>query len=92
MKKGQILIGLLDPDFAPQCLSILQKRALTSFALELMPRITRAQSMDVLSSVASISGYKAALLAAEKLLRMFPMMMTATGTIVPEHPFQECPS
>jgi len=58
-----------------------------SFAMELMPRITRAQSMDTLSSMATIAGYKAVLMAAEKLPKMFPMMMTAAGTISPAHVF-----
>jgi NAD(P) transhydrogenase subunit alpha len=87
MKEGQILIGLLDPNYAPECLEILVARKVTAFALEYIPRITRAQSMDVLSSMASIAGYKAALLAAEKLPKMFPMMMTAAGTIVPARVF-----
>ena len=87
MQKNQILIGLLDPFYAPHCLHTFVKKKLTAFALELIPRITRAQSMDVLSSMASISGYKAALLAAEILPKMFPMMMTAAGTIIPARVF-----
>src|SRR5208337_4155615 len=59
----------------------------TSFAIELMPRITRAQSMDALSSMATIAGYKAVLLAADRLPRMFPMLTTAAGTITPARVF-----
>jgi NAD(P) transhydrogenase subunit alpha len=87
MQKNRILIGLLDPFYAPHCLQILMEKKLTAFALELIPRITRAQSMDVLSSMASISGYKAALLAEEMLPKMFPMMVTAAGTIIPARVF-----
>ena len=65
---------------APQGIEHLAQRGATAFALELIPRITRAQSMDVLSSMATIAGYKAVLLAADALPRMFPMMMTAAGT------------
>ncbi|MHC5023464.1 MAG: Re/Si-specific NAD(P)(+) transhydrogenase subunit alpha [Planctomycetota bacterium] len=83
MKDGQIVIGHAEPlsDLPP-----IQKMAeakITSFALELMPRITRAQSMDVLSSQATIGGYKAVVIAAGTLPKMFPMMMTAAGTIAP---------
>ena len=61
----------------------LAERGVTAFALELLPRTTRAQSMDALSSMATVAGYRAVLLAARKLPRMFPMMMTAAGTIAP---------
>ena len=87
LRSGQILIGLCDPFADPSLMSELARRNVTCFALELLPRTTRAQSMDVLSSMASIAGYKAVLLAAESLPRMFPMMMTAAGTITPAKVF-----
>ncbi len=87
MKEGQIVIGLLDPFSTPELVQELAKRGVSSFAMELIPRITRAQSMDSLSSMATITGYKAVLLAAEELPRMFPMLMTASGTIVPARVF-----
>jgi NAD(P) transhydrogenase subunit alpha len=77
------LIGIADVLWEAQAAGELAQTGATSFAMELMPRITRAQSMDVLSSMASIAGYKAVLLAAEQLPRMLPMMMTAAGTIAP---------
>jgi len=83
VKKDQVLIGLLEPLAAPQGIARLARRGATAFALELVPRITRAQSMDVLSSMATVAGYKAVLLAADALPRMFPLMMTAGGTITP---------
>ncbi len=75
------LIGFADPLSEPQRAAAIAETGATLFAVELIPRITRAQSMDALSSMASIAGYKAALLAAYELPRMFPMMMTAAGTI-----------
>jgi len=81
--ENQVLIGLLDPFSSPDMLTKLANRKITSFALELIPRTTRAQNMDVLSSMATISGYKAVLLAADVLPKMFPMLMTAAGTIAP---------
>jgi NAD(P) transhydrogenase subunit alpha len=86
LKAGQILIGMLNP-FDTQGLSALAARSVTAFALEAAPRITRAQSMDVLSSMATIAGYKAVLLAANTLPRMFPMLTTAAGTITPARVF-----
>ncbi|MBI3810619.1 MAG: Re/Si-specific NAD(P)(+) transhydrogenase subunit alpha [Nitrospirae bacterium] len=86
-KPDQIVIGLHDPLSFPNAAKELAGRGVTVFALELLPRITRAQSMDVLSSMATITGYKAVLLAAETLPRMFPMMMTAAGTIAPTRLF-----
>jgi NAD(P) transhydrogenase subunit alpha len=83
LRQGQLVIGLADPLSAPERARELSHRGVTGFGLELMPRITRAQSMDVLSSMASIAGYKAVLIAAMELPRMFPMMMTAAGTIKP---------
>ncbi|MEK6684504.1 MAG: Re/Si-specific NAD(P)(+) transhydrogenase subunit alpha, partial [Nitrospirota bacterium] len=86
-KRDQIVIGLHDPLSFPNAAKELAGRGVTAFALELLPRITRAQSMDVLSSMATVAGYKAVLLAAETLPRMFPMLMTAAGTISPARVF-----
>jgi len=83
VKKGQIVIGLADPLSDPQLAAHYAQAGATLFSLELVPRITRAQSMDVLSSMASIAGYKAVLLAASALPRLFPMMSTAAGTVPP---------
>ena len=82
---GQIVVGLLDPLGNTQAVQALAGAGVTSFALELLPRITRAQSMDVLSSQATVAGYKAVLQAANLLNRMYPLMMTAAGTITPAH-------
>ncbi len=87
MRAGQIVIGMADPLSSPETARDIASRGLTAFALELMPRITRAQSMDVLSSMATIGGYKAVLLAANTLPRMFPLLTTAAGTITPAHVF-----
>ncbi len=87
LKKGQFLVGLLDPLVEPQAIARVAERGATAFALELVPRITRAQSMDVLSSMATLVGYKAVLLAADALPRIFPLMMTAGGTIKPARVF-----
>ena len=75
------LVGTADPLGNPQVAQQLAERGTTLFALEMLPRITRAQSMDVLSSMATIAGYKAVLLGAEHLPKMFPMLMTAAGTL-----------
>jgi H+-translocating NAD(P) transhydrogenase subunit alpha len=83
LRKGQILIGMCDPLGNPQAIKELADRGVTLFAMEMIPRITRAQSMDVLSSMATIAGYKAVLRAADHLPRLFPMLMTAAGTLVP---------
>jgi NAD(P) transhydrogenase subunit alpha len=83
LRKGQVVAGLCEPLTGGEGLPGLAARGATTFALELMPRITRAQSMDVLSSMATIAGYHAVLLAATSLPRMFPMLMTAAGTIAP---------
>jgi NAD(P) transhydrogenase subunit alpha len=80
MKTGGALVGLLNP-FDREGLARLAAAGLTSFALEAAPRTTRAQSMDVLSSQANIAGYKAVMMAADKYQRLFPMLMTAAGTI-----------
>ena len=82
-RKGQVLAGFLRPLGTAKTLQEIADRGVTSFAVELMPRTTRAQSMDVLSSMATICGYKAVLLAAEMLPRMCPMLTTAAGTIAP---------
>ncbi len=87
MKEGQIVIGMLDPLWRADCINELAARKVTAFAMELIPRITRAQAMDVLSSMANIAGYKSVLLAASYLPKMFPMMMTAAGSIAPAKVF-----
>jgi NAD(P) transhydrogenase subunit alpha len=79
----QVLIGLGSPLWHPEVAAGLAERKVIAFALELLPRISRAQSMDVLSSQATVSGYKAVLLAAERLGKMFPLLTTAAGTIAP---------
>ena len=80
---AQVVIGQAEPWAPHAAFSALADRGATLVSMELMPRITRAQSMDVLSSMANLAGYKAALLAAEMLPKIFPMLMTAAGTIVP---------
>ena len=86
-RAGQVVIGLCDPLGSPRQAAELAARGPTLFALELLPRITRAQSMDVLSSQATVAGYRAVLLAATALPKMFPMLMTAAGTIAPAKVF-----
>ncbi len=86
-RSSQTIIGLADPLNPSAPINQLAKTGVRSFALELLPRISRAQSMDVLSSQATVAGYKAALLAAEQLPRLFPMMMTAAGTVSPAKVF-----
>ena len=81
MRPGQMIIGFSEPLSAPELALELAATGVSSLAMELLPRITRAQSMDALSSMATIAGYKAVLLAAEALPKMFPMFMTAAGTI-----------
>ena len=80
MREGQVLVGFLEPLTDPETISKLAERGVTAFSLELIPRIARAQSMDALSSMGSIGGYKAALIAADALGRYLPMMTTAAGT------------
>ena len=82
-RKGQMLVGMAEALSAPQSVQELAAQGVTAFALELMPRITRAQSMDILSSMGTVAGYKAVLMAANTLPRMFPMLMTAAGTVTP---------
>lgn len=83
MRDGQVVIATCDPLSEPKSIAEISERNVTSFSLEMVPRITRAQSMDVLSSMATVAGYRAVLLAADALPRMFPMMMTAAGTLAP---------
>ncbi len=83
LKRGQTLIGFLRPLGDLKTLQEIADTGVTSFSVELMPRITRAQNMDALSSMGTICGYKAVLIAADKLPKLFPMMTTAAGTITP---------
>jgi NAD(P) transhydrogenase subunit alpha len=83
LRKGQVLIGFLRPLGTIKTIQDIADRGVTSFSVELVPRITRAQSMDALSSMATICGYKAVVLAGDTLPRMFPMLTTAAGTIAP---------
>ncbi|MCX6619809.1 MAG: Re/Si-specific NAD(P)(+) transhydrogenase subunit alpha [Acidobacteria bacterium] len=87
LTSGQAVIGFAEPLTAGKEAAELAGRGVTLFSMELMPRITRAQSMDALSSMATIAGYKAVLIAADTLPRMFPMLMTAAGTIAPAKVF-----
>ena len=82
-RSGQVFIGASDPLTAGPQLREMAATGATLFAMELIPRITRAQSMDILSSMATIAGYKAVLMAADALPRMFPLLMTAAGTLTP---------
>jgi NAD(P) transhydrogenase subunit alpha len=86
-KRGSILISLLYPLANLETMERLASQGVTAFGMELMPRISRAQSMDVLSSQATLAGYKAVLLAADSLPKIFPMLMTAAGTISPARVF-----
>jgi NAD(P) transhydrogenase subunit alpha len=83
LKKGAIVIGFMQAYARPELVLALQERGVTSFAMELVPRISRAQSMDALSSQASVAGYKAVLIAANTLEKFLPMLTTAAGTIRP---------
>jgi proton-translocating NAD(P)+ transhydrogenase subunit alpha len=83
LRKGSVLIGFLAPLTAPETSRALASRGVTALAMESIPRITRAQSMDALSSQSTVSGYKAALIAAEEATRFFPMLTTAAGTVRP---------
>jgi proton-translocating NAD(P)+ transhydrogenase subunit alpha len=80
---GTVVIGFLEPLTDEQGIARLRERGVVAFAMESIPRITRAQSMDALSSQATVAGYKAVLLAADRVPRLFPMLMTAAGTIAP---------
>jgi H+-translocating NAD(P) transhydrogenase subunit alpha len=83
MRKGQLVVGFVRPLGTVNTLQQLAERGVMTFSVELMPRTTRAQSMDALSSMATICGYKAVVLAADTLPRLFPMLTTAAGTIAP---------
>jgi len=83
LKEGAVVIGMLAPHRSDDAIRAMAERKVSSFALELLPRTTRAQPMDALSSQASIAGYKAVILAAGRLGKYFPMLMTAAGTIRP---------
>ncbi|MFN3321971.1 MAG: Re/Si-specific NAD(P)(+) transhydrogenase subunit alpha [Bryobacteraceae bacterium] len=87
LRRGQICIGFFDPLNDPKPIDALAGTGVSAYSMELIPRITRAQSMDALSSMATVAGYKAVLLAATELPRMFPMLMTAAGTIAPARVF-----
>ncbi|MGH3024196.1 MAG: Re/Si-specific NAD(P)(+) transhydrogenase subunit alpha [Gaiellaceae bacterium] len=83
LREGQVLVALLQPATEPALLEELASRGVTAFSMDAIPRVTRAQPMDALSSQSTVSGYKAALLAAEHLGKFFPMLTTAAGTIPP---------
>jgi NAD(P) transhydrogenase subunit alpha len=87
LRRGQVLIGFLRPFGSAEVIQEIAAAGVTSFSVELVPRTTRAQSMDALSSMGTICGYKAVLLAAETSIRIFPMMTTAAGTITPARVF-----
>ena len=95
MKSGSVLVGMLNP-FDADNIAAMSASGLTAFALEAAPRITRAQSLDVLSSQANIAGYKAVLMAANAYQRFMPMLMTAAGTVkaarVRRRPASDCNS
>ena len=83
LQEGTVVIGFLQPLTDAEGIAALRDRGLVAFAMESIPRITRAQAMDALSSQATVAGYKAVLLAADRVPRLFPMLMTAAGTIAP---------
>jgi NAD(P) transhydrogenase subunit alpha len=83
LASGTVLVGFLSPLADPQGIERLAAHGVVAFAMESIPRITRAQSMDALSSQATVAGYKAAVLAADRLPRLFPLLMTAAGTVAP---------
>ncbi|RPI17917.1 MAG: Re/Si-specific NAD(P)(+) transhydrogenase subunit alpha [Acidobacteriales bacterium] len=87
LRAGQLVIGLFDPLNAPERVREFAATGAAGLAMELMPRITRAQNMDTLSSMATVAGYKAVLIAAERLPKMFPMLTTAAGTVAPARVF-----
>jgi len=86
-RRGQVLVGFLRPFGSAEVLQEIAEKGVTSFSIELMPRTTRAQSMDALSSMGTICGYKAVLMAAVTLPKIFPMLTTAAGTITPARVF-----
>jgi len=83
MRPGTVLIGLLGPLVHPELMADLASRGLQSFSLDALPRISRAQSMDVLSAMSTVSGYRATIVAAERARRFLPLLMTAAGTVAP---------
>jgi H+-translocating NAD(P) transhydrogenase subunit alpha len=83
LKNGTILLGLLQPLMNPQLVKTIAEKKITTFSMDAIPRTTKAQSMDVLSSMSTVAGYKAVLLAAANLPRFFPMLTTAAGTVAP---------
>ena len=83
LRRGAVVLGFLRPLDEPPALEPALAQGLTTFAMELVPRITRAQSMDALSSMATVAGYKAVVVAASSIPRMFPLLMTAAGTVPP---------
>jgi NAD(P) transhydrogenase subunit alpha len=87
IKEGATLIGFLQPYANAAGIQALAARRVTAFAMELMPRITRAQSMDALSAMSTVAGYKAVLIAANHLQKFFPLLMTAAGTVTPARVF-----
>jgi NAD(P) transhydrogenase subunit alpha len=87
LRPEQVVIGFLDPLDNPRAVRALAESGVTAFTLELVPRITRAQSMDALSSMANLAGYKSVLLAADNLPKIFPMMITAAGSMSPARVF-----
>ena len=87
MRAGAVLAGLLDPFSSPELLRVLAARGVSAISMELIPRSTRAQKMDVLSSQASLAGYAGVIVAARESVKIFPMMMTPAGTIMPSRVF-----
>lgn len=87
LRRGAVVIGFMRPLEAPEALTAAMERPVTLLSMELVPRISRAQSMDALSSMATVAGYKAVLQAADRLPRFFPMLITAAGTIRPAQVF-----
>lgn len=87
LSNGSILVGFLSPLDSPEISAGLAERGVTSFAMELVPRISRAQTMDALSAMASVGGYRAVLIAAEALPKFFPLLTTAAGTVKPANVF-----
>lgn len=83
LKPGSALVAMLFPHVNVETIGVLAERNITAFAMDLMPRISRAQTMDALTSMSTIAGYQAALIAAERLPKFFPMLMTAAGTLPP---------
>jgi H+-translocating NAD(P) transhydrogenase subunit alpha len=87
LRKGQVLVSMMDPLGDPAGVQALADAGVTAYALEFVPRISRAQTMDVLSSMANVAGYKAVLMAAARSPKLFPLMMTAAGTVRPSKVF-----